>query len=72
MKRSINSDGMIKEGDDSVMVYYHSKYLFSKLKRRIENDEENNKNACRSAFGKIKIGEPIKKELVVVDLGEVE
>jgi hypothetical protein len=72
MERIINSDGMIKEGDDNVMVYYHSKYLFSKLKRRIENEYENNKNACRSSFGKIKIGEPIKKELVVIDLGEVE
>ena len=61
MERKISSDGMIKEGDDKVMVYYHSKYLFSKLKYRIENDEK-----------KIKIGEPIKTELVVIDLGRVE
>jgi hypothetical protein len=61
MERKISSDGMIKEGDDDVMVYYHSKYLFSKLKYRIENDEK-----------KIKIGEPIKIDLKVVDLGVVE
>jgi len=61
MERKISSDGMIKEGDDDVMVYYHSKYLFSKLKYRIENDEK-----------KIKIGEPIKVDLKVVDLGVVE
>jgi len=52
---------MIKEGDNDVMVYYHSKYLFSKLKYRIENDEK-----------KIKIKEPIKIKLEVVDLGVVE
>jgi hypothetical protein len=61
MERKISSDGMIKEGDNDVMVYYHSKYLFSKLKYRIENDEK-----------KIKIGEPIKIDLKVVDLGVVE
>jgi hypothetical protein len=61
MKRTIGSDGMIKEGDDNVMVYYHSKYLFSKLKYRIENDEK-----------KIKIGETIKVELKVIDLGKIE
>jgi hypothetical protein len=63
MKRIINSDGIIKEESDGVIAYYGGKYLFSKLKRRIENDKANNK---------IKIGEPIKKELVVIDLGEVE
>lgn len=52
---------MIKEGDDNVMVYYHSKYLFSKLKYRIENDEK-----------KIKIGETIKVKLEVIDLGKIE
>jgi hypothetical protein len=61
MERQISSDGMIKEGDNDVMVYYHSKYLFSKLKYRIENDEK-----------KIKIKEPIKIKLEVVDLGVVE
>jgi hypothetical protein len=61
MERTISSDGMIKEGDKDVMVYYHSKYLFSKMKYRIENDEK-----------KIKIGEPIKVKLEVVDLGVVE
>jgi hypothetical protein len=61
MERKISSDGMIKEGDNDVMVYYHSKYLFSKLKYRIENDEK-----------KIKIKEPIKIKLEVVDLGVVE
>jgi hypothetical protein len=61
MERTISSDGMIKEGDNDVMVYYHSKYLFSKLKYRIENDEK-----------KIKIKEPIKIKLEVVDLGVVE
>jgi len=63
MKRTINSDGMIKEESDGVIAYYGGKYLFSKLKRRIENEEANKK---------IKIGEPIKVELVVVDLGVVE
>jgi hypothetical protein len=63
MKRTINSDGMIKEESDGVIAYYGGKYLFSKLKRRIENEEANKK---------IKIGEPIKIELVVVDLGVVE
>jgi hypothetical protein len=52
---------MIKEGDKDVMVYYHSKYLFSKMKYRIENDEK-----------KIKIGEPVKVELEVISLDEVE
>jgi|Laugrespbdmm15sd_2_1035082.scaffolds.fasta_scaffold08125_3 hypothetical protein len=61
MERTISSDGMIKEGDDNVMVYYHSKYLFSKLKYRIENDEK-----------KIKIGETIKVKLEVIDLGKIE
>lgn len=61
MERTISSDGMIKEGDKDVMVYYHSKYLFSKMKYRIENDET-----------KIKIREPIKIKLEVVDLGVVE
>jgi len=63
MKRTINSDGMVKEESDGVIAYYGGKYLFSKLKRRIENEEANKK---------IKIGEPIKIELVVVDLGVVE
>jgi hypothetical protein len=61
MERTISSNGMIKEGDDNVMVYYHSKYLFSKLKYRIENDEK-----------KIKIGETIKVKLEVIDLGKIE
>lgn len=61
MERTINSDGMVKEEDKDVMVYYHSKYLFSKLKYRVENDET-----------KIKIGEPIKVKLEVINLGEVE
>jgi len=61
MERTISSDGMIKEGDDNVMVYYHSKYLFSKLKYRIENDEK-----------KIKIGETIKVKLELIDLGKIE
>lgn len=61
MERTISSDGMIKEVDKDVVVYYHSKYLFSKMKYRIENDET-----------KIKIKEPIKIKLEVVDLGVVE
>jgi len=63
MKRTINSDGMIKEESDGVIAYYGGKYLFSKLKRRIENEEANKK---------IQIKEPIKIELVVEDLGVVE
>jgi hypothetical protein len=63
MERIINSDGMIKEGDKDVMVYYNSKYLFSKMKYRIENEKEGKK---------IKIKEPINIKLEVVDLGVVE
>jgi len=54
--RSININGMVREEG--------SKYIFSKLKRRIENEEANKK--------KIKIGEPIKVDLKPISLGEVE
>jgi hypothetical protein len=63
MERTINIDGMVREEGNSVVAYYHSKYIFSKLKRRVEN-EKANKN--------IKIGEPIKVKLEVIDLGVVE
>jgi hypothetical protein len=63
MERTINSDGMVKEEGDGVIVYYGDKYLFSKLKRRIENEVANKK---------IKIKEPININLEVVDLGRVE
>jgi len=51
---------IVKEVSNGVTAYYPDKYLFSKLKRRIEN-EEANKN--------IKIGENIKIELEVINLG---
>jgi hypothetical protein len=63
MKRTINSDGFIRDESDGVIAYYGDKYLFSKLKRRIENEKANKK---------IQIKEPIKIELVVEDLGVVE
>jgi hypothetical protein len=63
MERTINSDGMVKEEGDGVIVYYGDKYLFSKLKRRIENEKANKK---------IKIGNAINIKLEVVDLGRVE
>lgn len=55
-----NSDGMVREEANGVVAYYHSKYIFSKLKRRIENEVANNK---------IQIGEPIQVKLEVIDLG---
>ena len=61
MERTIDSDGMVKEEGEGVIVYYGDKYLFSKMKYRIENDEK-----------KIKIGKPINIKLEVVDLGRVE
>jgi hypothetical protein len=54
---------MVKEESNGLNVYYNSKYIFSKLKRRIENEEANKK---------IKIQEPIKIELEVIDLGKIE
>lgn len=63
MERIISSDGMVREESNGVVAYYPSKYIFSKLKRRIENEEANKK---------IKIGEPIKIELEVISLGIVE
>jgi hypothetical protein len=63
MKRTINSDGFIKEECDGVTAYYGGKYLFSKLKRRIQNEEANKK---------LKIKEPINIELEVIDLAIVE
>lgn len=60
---TINSDGMVKEECDGVAAYYHSRYIFSKLKRRIENERENKK---------IKFGEPVIVDLKVVSLEEVE
>jgi hypothetical protein len=60
---TIKSDGRVKEECNGVTAYYHSKYIFSKLKRRIENEREDKK---------IKIGEPVKVELEVISLGEVE
>lgn len=59
----INNKGFVKEECDDVTAYYHSRYIFSKLKRRIKNDIENQK---------IKIGEPIKVDLKVIPLEEVE
>jgi hypothetical protein len=61
--RTINTDGMVKEESKDFIAYYHSKYIFSKLKRRIENEEENKK---------IKIKEPVVIDLKVISLGEVE
>jgi hypothetical protein len=61
---TINSNGRVKDECDGVIAYYHSKYIFSKLKRRIENERENNK--------KIKIEEPVVVDLKVISLGEVE
>lgn len=60
---TINNKGFVKEECDGVTAYYHSKYIFSKLKRRIENERENQK---------IKIREPIEIKLDVISLGEVE
>jgi len=60
---TINSNGRVKDECDGVIAYYHSKYIFSKLKRRIENERENNK---------IKIGEQVVVDLKVIPLGEVE
>jgi hypothetical protein len=62
--RSININGMIREEGSGVIAYYNSKYIFSKLKRRIENEEANKKI--------IKIGKPIKVDLKPITLGEVE
>jgi hypothetical protein len=61
---TISSNGRVKEECGNVTAYYHSKYIFSKLKRRIENERENNK--------KIKIEEPVVVDLKVISLGEVE
>jgi hypothetical protein len=69
MERTINS---FKEGDKDVMVYYNSKYLFSKLKYRIENDESNSACLGLCPLQKIKIKEPINIKLEVVDLEIVE
>jgi len=60
---TISSNGRVKEECGNVTAYYHSKYIFSKLKRRIENEEANNK---------IKIGEQVVVDLKVIPLGEVE
>jgi len=60
---TINSNGRVKDECGNVTAYYHSKYIFSKLKRRIENERENNK---------IKIGEPVVVDLKVIPLGIVE
>ena len=62
-KITISSDGKVKEECGNVTAYYHSKYIFSKLKRRIENERENNK---------IKIGEPVIVDLKPITLVEVE
>jgi hypothetical protein len=62
-KLTISSNGRVIEECNGVTAYYYSKYIFSKLKRRIENERENNK---------IKIGEPIIVDLDIVPLGKVE
>ena len=62
-KITISSNGRVKEEYGNVTAYYHSKYIFSKLKRRIENERENNK---------IKIGEPVIVDLKPITLVEVE
>jgi len=64
MERTISSDGFIKEEGIGVTAYYHKKYLFSKLKRRIENDLIN-----KNFPSYIRIGEPVQIDLEVVDLG---
>jgi hypothetical protein len=61
MEQTISSDGMVKVECNGIVAYYHSKYIFGKLKYRIENDEK-----------RIKIGRPLKIKLEVVDLGVVE
>jgi hypothetical protein len=61
MKRTVDSNMMVKEESKGITVYYPAKYIFSKLKRRIENEE-----------AKIKIEEPIAIELQVISLGVVE
>lgn len=56
MKRTISRNGVIRDEGDGVIAYYPSKYLFSKLKWRIENEPK-----------KIKIGEPIQLDLGIVE-----
>ena len=62
MERTISSDGFIKDEGVGVTAYYHKKYLFSKLKRRIENE--------KNFPSYIKIGEPVIIDLEVIDLGK--
>ena len=61
MRRTVDSNLMVKEESIGITVYYPAKYIFSKLKRRIENEE-----------AKIKIEEPIDIKLEVISLGGVE